>query len=216
MNRFYQLAIGVVLLGSTLTFSACSKKDDPTPEIEMEEPDAVTIVFTKLNEQNQPTGTPVNVEFELGEHNHTHSAAAQLSTRAEDSHDHTVPHIHLDANSSYQMDIQMFRDGQNINEEFLKAGDVHQFFFDAKNEAGTAIKDFISYVYGDKDKNNRSIGLKGTLKVLRTGEADIQVRLSHGLDKTKINSDVWNYPGLTAIGGDTDMDQTFELHVEAD
>lgn len=210
MNRFFKIAAGMLLLGGTLTFSGCSKKDDPTPEIEMEEPDAVKMVFTKLNASGQPTTEVVTVDFGIDAHDHDHD---HVATRATDGHDHSAPHIHLDANSSYKLEIQMYRESVMINDEFVKAGDVHQFFFDAIDANGAAVKDFINYAYSDKDKNGKNIGLLGKFDVLRAGEADIRVVLSHGLDKTKIDNKVWNYPGASVIGGDTDMDVTFELHV---
>ncbi len=213
MNKLFKFSFAALFLGAALSFSSCSKKDDPTPEVEMEEPQEAIITFTKLDASGNETTEKTTVEFELGEHNHSHTSA--VGTRADD-HSHDAPHIHLDAGAKYRMAIDLLRDEKNINSEFIKAANVHQFFFTPKDASGNVMNNFVKYTYEDKDANGRNLGLKGTFEVLTTGESDVQVILSHGLDKSKVNQTAWMYPGLANIGGDTDMDQTFELHVEAD
>lgn len=213
MNKLVKFSFAALFLAASFSFSACSKKDDPTPEIEMEEPDEMIITFTKLDANGNETQEKKTLEFELAEHNHDHASLAATDTH--EGHDHAAPHIHLDVNSKYRMSVQMLRDQKDINAEFLQAGHVHQFFYTPKDANGKVVSGFVKYSYEDKDSNQRNIGLKGTLEVLTEGENDIQVLLSHGLDKSRVAQDIWMYPGLSAIGGDTDMDQSFELHVEA-
>ncbi|WP_374164559.1 hypothetical protein [Arcticibacter sp. MXS-1] len=213
MTKIYRFAIAALFLGTALSFSSCSK-DDPEPEVEMEEPDAAVLTFTKLDASGKETADKVTVNFELGDHDHAHTASA--TTSEENDHGHSHAHIHLDAKASYRLTVNMYRDEKVINDEFMQAAHLHQFFYTPKNEAGAIESGFINYTYEDKDKNNRNIGLKGKFDVLRAGSADVQVILSHGLDKSKVAQNVWMYPGLASIGGDTDMDQTFELHVLAD
>lgn len=210
MKKLYSILLLAFIAGSVLTLNSCSK-DDPEPEIEMEEPDRALLTFTKLDDAGQETTTKVTVDFDELAHDHASESSSGTSTSAdEDAHVH--PHIHLDANSTYRLQIEMFRDGAMINDEFLKAADVHQFFFFPQDEEGNAVNGFINYVYEDKDQNNLPIGLKGKFMVLTEGEADIKVILSHGLDKSKVPAGVYNYADYALIG-DTDLDQVFELHV---
>lgn len=207
------LAFSFIILAAFF-LGSCSK-DTPQPEIEQEEPDRALLTFTKLDANGNETQTKVTVDFdELShDHDHDHASTATVSATDEDDHDHA--HIHLDANSTYRLQIEMYRDNQMINDEFIKAADEHQFFFFAKDEEGKAVSNFINYIYEDKDQNNRPIGLKGKFSTFGAGTADIQVILSHGLDKSKVPAGVYNYENYSLIG-DTDMDQAFELHIEAE
>lgn len=215
MTKKNQLLALTFILFSTFFMASCSK-DDPQPEIEQEEPDSANLIFTKLDANGNETGTKVTVNFDELSHNHDHAHASKATvSAAEEGHDHDHAHIHLDPNSTYRLNIEMYRDGQMINDEFIKAADEHQFFFFAKDEAGKTVPNFFHYVYEDKDQNNRPLGLKGKFTTLGAGTADIQVILSHGLDKSKVPAGVYNYENYALIG-DTDMDQTFELHIEAE
>lgn len=211
------LAFTFIIL-SAFFLGSCSK-DTPQPEIEQEEPDRALLTFTKLDANGNETLTKVTVDFdELShdhnhDHHHDHASTATVSATEEEEHDHA--HIHLDANSTYRLQIEMYRDGQMINDEFVQAADEHQFFFFARNEEGGPISSFFNYVYEDKDQNSLPIGLKGKFSTLGTGQADIQVILSHGLDKYKVPAGVYNYDKYSLIG-DTDLDRTFELHIETD
>jgi len=213
MTKKNQLLALAFILFSTFFMASCSK-DDPQPEIEQEEPDRARLIFTKLDANGNETQTKVPVNFDELSHDHDHSHANTATVSAEeDGHDHAA-HIHLDANSTYRLNIEMYRDNEMINDEFIKAANEHQFFFFAKDEEGKAVSNFINYVYEDKDQNNHPIGLKGKFSTFGAGTADIQVVLSHGLDKSKVPAGVYNYENYSLIG-DTDMDQTFELHIEA-
>lgn len=211
MTKKNQLLALAFILFSTFFMASCSK-DDPQPEIEQEEPDRALLIFTKLDATGNETQTKVEVDFDELSHDHDH-AHASTATVSEEGHEHA--HIHLDPNSTYRLNIEMYRDGQMINDEFINAADEHQFFFFAKDETGKAVSNVINYIYEDKDKNNHPIGLKGKFSTFGAGAADIQVILSHGLDKAKVPAGVYNYENYSLIG-DTDMDQTFELHIEAE
>lgn len=217
MTKKNQILAFTFILFSAFFLGSCSK-DNPQPEIEQEEPDRALLTFTKLDANGNETQTKVTVDFdELAhnhDHDHDHDHAGTASISAEEEHDHSHAHIHLDANSTYRLQIEMYREGQMINDEFIKAADEHQFFFFARNETGDFLPTFFNYVYEDKDQNNLPIGLKGKFSTLAAGQADIQVILSHGLDKFKVPAGVYNYDKYSLIG-DTDMDQTFELHIEA-
>jgi len=209
------LAFTFIIL-SALFISSCSK-DTPQPEVEQEEPDRALLTFTKLDANGNETQTKVTVDFDglSHDHDHDHAHASSATVSAEDEHDHAHAHIHLEANSTYRLQIEMYRAGQMINNEFIKAADEHQFFFFAKDEAGKTVSNIFTYVYEDKDQNNLPIGLKGKFTTLGAGQADIQVILSHGLDKYKVPAGVYNYDKYSLVG-DTDMDQTFELHIKAE
>ncbi|PRY49542.1 hypothetical protein B0I27_11198 [Arcticibacter pallidicorallinus] len=216
MTKKNQLLALAFILISTFFMASCSK-DDPQPEIEQEEPDAAKLVFTKLDANGDETQTKVTVNFdELShDHDHAHAHSSTATVSSEEEHDHEHAHIHLDPNSTYRLNIEMYRDGKIINDEFIKAADEHQFFFFAKDAEGKTVSNFINYVYEDKDQNNYPIGLKGKFSTLGAGTANIQVILSHGLDKSKVPAGVFNYENYSLIG-DTDLDQTFELHIEAE
>lgn len=205
------LAFSFIIL--TAFFLGSCSKDTPQPEIEQEEPDRALLTFTKLDANGNETQTKVTVDFDELSHDHDHAHASTATVSEEHGHDHA--HIHLDPNSTYRLNIEMYRDGQMINDEFIKAADEHQFFFFAKDEEGKPVSNFINYIYEDKDQNNRPIGLKGKFSTFGAGTADIQVILSHGLDKSKVPAGVYNYENYSLIG-DTDMDQAFELHIKAE
>ena len=209
-------AFAFILLSAFL-LGSCSK-DTPQPEVEQEEPDSALLTFIKLDANGNETPTKITVDFKdlSHDHDHGHAHARTVSVSAqEEEHDHDHAHIHLDPNSTYRLQIEMYRKGEMINYEFIKAADEHQFFFFAKDEEGKPVANFFNYVYEDKDQNSLPIGLKGRFSTLGAGTADIQVILSHGLDKSKVPAGVYNYANYSLIG-DTDMDQTFELHIEVE
>jgi len=117
MTKKNQLLALAFILFSTFFMASCSK-DDPQPEIEQEEPDRALLIFTKLDATGNETQTKVEVDFDELSHDHDH-AHASTATVSEEGHEHA--HIHLDPNSTYRLNIEMYRDGQMINDEFIKA-----------------------------------------------------------------------------------------------
>lgn len=194
MSKFYRLAMAALLLSATF-FSACSKKDDPVPEPDQEEADATVFNFILLEKHDDhfhETTDTVKVTFD--------------KTGAPSPH-----HVHLTADHSYRLKIAMYYKGNDITQEYIDEGKIHQFFF------VPTVDGYLDYVYEDKDADGRGIGFTGVFTVLKAdgGAFDLKSVLLHGLDKSNAAAQQWNNPGFRDAGGETDFEAEFEIHPSA-
>ncbi|MCL4639947.1 MULTISPECIES: hypothetical protein [Olivibacter] len=169
---------------AAVSFSSCSK-DDPVPEIDQEEYDGTILTFTEGHYHDD--------EF--------HAEGDTLQVRFIRGSDRPYPsHVHLHAGEQYQLDIAMFKNGQNTTAEFGE--NEHQWFFLG------APADVLDYTYTD----NR-VGFKGVFTVNKASEGfDLQLVLRHGLDKSQPAAQSWNSPNYREAGGSDDFNKSFELH----
>jgi len=180
-NYFMLAVMALTLIG----FASCSK-DDPTPEIDQEEYDGTILTFTEghyHDDEFHAEGDTVQIRFIRGS-------------------DKPYPsHAHLHAGEQYQLDIAMFKNGQNTTAEFEE--NEHQWFFIGAPE------DVLDYTYSD----NR-VGFKGVFTVKKaTSEGfDLKLILRHGLDKSRPAAQLWNNPNYNEAGGSDDFNKSFELH----
>lgn len=185
-NYFLLAAIGL----AAVSFTSCSK-DDPVPEIDQEEYDGTILTFTEGHYHGE--------EF--------HAAGDTLQIRFVKGSDKAYPsHVHLHEGEQYQLDIAMFKNGENISAEFGES--EHQWFFLGSPDG------VLDYTYSD----NR-VGFKGVFTVNQaTPEGfDLQLILRHGLDKSQAAAQDWNSNNYREAGGSDDFNKSFELHpVEGD
>jgi len=182
-NYFMIAAIAAV------SFTSCSK-DDPIPEVDQEEFDGSTFVFTEGHfhgEDFHASGDTLQVRFVKG------------------SNKPYPAHIHLHEGDKYQLEILMYKNGEDITSEF--APEEHQWFFVGAPDG------VLDYQYLDNQ-----VGFKGVFTVNQATEGfDIQAVLRHGLNKSSEAAKTWNNPNNKSAGGEEDFNKSFEIHpVEGD
>ncbi|MET6997568.1 hypothetical protein [Chitinophaga defluvii] len=191
MRKFYRQLLAGLLIGLTF-FSACSKKDNPVPEVNQEEADAAVFNFILLEKHN--------------DHYHEKKDTVKVSF---DKTGHASPHhMHLTEGEHYRLKIVMYYKGKDITKEYTDEGNIHQFFFVPTKEG------YLDYVYEDKDAKGRGIGFTGIVKVLKAdgGAFDLKAVLKHGLNKDHPAAKAWNNPKFMDAGGETDFEGEFEIH----
>ena len=184
INLFSSIAIAALVL---LGFSSCSK-DDPVIEIDQEEYNAAQIIFIPGKLEN---GIFVESEDEI---------IIDFNKEGVPSSNHT----HLHEGQSYRMKINLFNNGENINQEIIDDGDEHQFFFLGAPEG------VFDYLYEDDQ-----LGLSGILTVKASTESafEFNIILRHGLDKDHSAAQLWNNPQHIQAGGADDLNFKLEIHV---
>lgn len=166
-------------------FSAC-QKDNPIPEDNQEEFNSAKITFVELTAQNGG--------YLEGE---------ESTVIAFDKEGKPSPHhIHLTEGKSYRMKIELFYNGESINQEIIDEADQHQFFFLGAPDG------VLDYAYEDE-----KIGLEGIMRIIEHGEFDLQVILRHGLNKGSADAQQWNSKTYAKAGGTDDMNVSFEIHI---
>ncbi|MBC3539427.1 hypothetical protein ACFSC6_18050 [Rufibacter sediminis] len=195
MNKLFRSFLTIAALGTSLFFTACSS-DDPEPEVPQEEFDGVKFHFIELEVEPH------------GDHNHYHQTTDTVKVTVAKDGTVSPHHVHLEEHAHYRLFIDVQRNGKSLNQEFIDAGDEHQFFFIPSKP------DYLAYTYEDKDVNGRGIGLKGRFEVLKAddGSFDLKVVLRHGLDKAHAAAAQWNNPDYRFAGGSDDLNVTFEIH----
>jgi|SRR5690606_24034137 len=183
------LSILSIALLLVVSFSSCSK-NDPVPELDQEEHDAVQVVLQH--------GSVVNNEF-IASDEETVINFAKNGTP-------TPKHVHLTEGESYRMKINMLYNGENINQEIIDEADEHQFFFLGSPEG------IFDYKYEDAN-----IGLQGILNVLDHSDLnfDFNIILRHGLNKDHASAQAWNSKTYVQAGGADDLNIKVEFHVTA-
>src|SRR5690606_8136884 len=167
MKKFKSLSLIALALLVTVGFSACSK-DDPIPEVDQEEYNAIELVLKK--------GSLTDNAFVPSDAKETKITFTKDGVP-------TPHHAHIEEGAVYRMEINLFHNGQSINQEILASADEHQFFFLG------APSGLLNYQYEDEN-----VGLKGILQVVGTsGEAfDFNLVLRHGLNKNHSAAQQWN------------------------
>lgn len=121
MKKYPLLSIAFLFFVFTFTLSSC-KRNDPVPEIDLEEFDEVKLTF--INKKDANDLIIVNID-KLGK-----------PDRATYS---------LNKNESYLMEIELFSNSESINYELIEDIDEHQFFFLVPADAVQ------SYIYKDEN-----------------------------------------------------------------
>lgn len=168
INKYTVLSIFLLLV---ISFSSC-KRNDPVLEDDQEEYDAVEVVFTQLNDPSKTVKVIFNRNGFTEEVNYE-----------------------LRKNENYQMEISLFHDEGNINQEVIDTADEHKFFFFAPDKA------VLDYQYLDDE-----LGLKGEISFGDYPERfDLKILLRHGLDKGNPAAKAWNSDNYVQAGGVDDL-----------
>lgn len=178
-NNIIKIGTAIALL-AVITFASC-KKNDPKPNNQNEEYDAIKISFIKLDTNGSETTDTITVGFNA-------SGVASPSN------------LDLDSHQQYRMLINLFASGENINQEIIDDAAEHKFFFFANPSTGVG-----SYVYND------GIGLDGKIEIDGHTTFNLQVLLRHGLDKTHPDAQAYNSPNYQNAGGNNDLNVNFNI-----
>lgn len=190
MKNVKSLSFIALALLFIVGFSACSK-DDPIPEIDQEEYNAIELILRK--------GTQTENGFVLSDEKEIKIAFTKEGVPS-------PHHVHIDQGAAYRMEVNLFHNGNNINQEIMDSAEEHQFFFLG------APSDLLNYEYEDN-----KVGLKGILEVVGTsGDAfDFNIVLRHGLNKNHSAAQQWNNLNYAQAGGADDVNVKVEFHVSS-
>jgi len=113
---------------------------------------------------------------------------------------------------------------EDVTAEIAELDTEHQFFFlgSAVDGPATGKNDsaIISHAYADADVNGLPLGLENTFTTMAYGEGELQVVLRHlppeNGEDVKVDGLAGTVAegGLNAIGGDNDINVTFNITVE--
>jgi len=189
MKKNQLLSVLAIALLFAISFSSCSK-NDPVPEVDQEEYNAVQIVLQ---------------HGEIANDNFIASGEETIINFTKDGIP-TPKHVHITEGESYRMKINLLSNGENINQEIIDEANVHQFFFLGAPEG------LFDYKYEDAN-----IGLQGILSVLGHADSafDFNIILRHGLNKNHASAQTWNSKTYVQAGGADDLNMKVELHVTA-
>lgn len=187
----------LIALSSFLVLSACDK-EDPVQELEQEVITDVTLTFTELDANGNPTATTLSFSASDPE-------GVELGGNPEIE---TISG--LEAGKSYRLSLDLFNgiENESITEEIEEEDAEHQFFF-----LGSAFDAAISYSYEDEDADGNPVGLQGTVAVAAdaSGSSVLRVVLRHDLDKSNTSAQNPNWADYEQAGGETDLDVSFPV-----
>jgi hypothetical protein len=190
-----------------LTLGACKDAEAPHGHDENEVITTVVLTFT-------PTGGGAALEFTWAD--------------PEDDGSPVIDDVTLSDAADYDLTIQFINElaspSEDITEEVADESDEHQVFVLGSAVQGPATGDsagaVITHSYDDTDGNGDPIGLANSVETIMPGSGDLQIVLRHlppendSPVKTATLADDVATGGLSAIGGSTDADVTFDLTVE--
>jgi hypothetical protein len=190
-----------------LTLGACKDAEAPHGHDENEVITTVVLTFT-------PAGGGAALEFTWAD--------------PEDDGSPVIDDVTLSDAADYDLTIQFINElaspSEDITEEVADESDEHQVFVLGSAVQGPATGDsagaVITHSYDDTDGNGDPIGLANSVETIMPGSGDLQIVLRHlppendSPVKTATLADDVATGGLSAIGGSTDADVTFDLTVE--
>lgn len=136
-------------------------------------------------------------------------------------------HDHHDA-ETYTLDIEVWNEledpAEDVTLEIAELDDEHQFFFTGSAvegpATGTNSEAIIEHAYADSDADGLPVGLTNTITTLDWGSGELTVTLRHmppeSGEPVKVEglADDVASGGFSAIGGDNDIQVTFNIEVE--
>lgn len=136
-------------------------------------------------------------------------------------------HDHHDARS-YTLELQLWNDledpAEDVTSEVSEDAASHQVFFTGSAVQSPATGDnpsaVVGQAYADTDANGLPIGLESTIDTLAHGTGELTVTLRHmppendEAVKTEGLAEQVATDGFSSIGGDNDIQVTFNLEVE--
>lgn len=194
-----KMKLPLLLLAFLIVFSSCNS-DDPVPENEEELITDVTLIFTEVDANGNPTGTPV--EFLASD-----SEGLELGSSP------TIETVSLTVGKRYLLEIELFNSVENedITEEVSEEAAEHQFYFLGSAFVGSPV---LIYTYDDEDNDGNPVGLKGFVQVSQapgSNNAQFRIVLRHDSNKSFPGANNPNWENFVEAGGETDVDITYPL-----
>jgi len=136
-------------------------------------------------------------------------------------------HNHHDT-QQYTLDVEIWNEledpAEDVTPDIAEQDDGHQFFFTGSAVEGPATGDnpsaVIGHAYADADDNGLPVGLSNTIDTLAWGSGELTVTLRHlpmeDGEPVKVSGMAEDVAegGFGAIGGDNDIQVTFNIEVE--
>jgi hypothetical protein len=193
------IKLPLLLFAFLMVFSSCNS-DDPVPENEEELITDVTLIFTEVDGNGNPIGTPV--EFLASD-----SEGLKLGSSP------TIETVSLTVGKRYLLEIELFNSVENedITEEVSEEADEHQFYFLGTAFVGSPV---LTYTYDDEDNDGNPVGLKGFVQVSQApgfNNAQFRLVLRHDSNKSFPGANNPNWENFVQAGGETDVDITYPL-----
>jgi hypothetical protein len=197
------MKLPLLLLAVLFAFSSCTS-DNPLPENEEELITDVSLIFTEVDGNGNPIGTPI--EFTASD-----SEGLELGSNP------GIEVVSLTVGKRYLLTIEIFNsvENENITEEIMEEADEHQFYFLGTAFAPSSIgSPVLTYTYDDEDDDGNPIGLRGFVQVSSApafNNAQFRLVLRHDLNKNFPGANNPNWENFVQAGGETDLDITFPL-----
>lgn len=159
VNRWvWMLAVSA----STLFLGGCDRSDNA---VEPDEGELITTVTMRFTEQGvtNPQSQTVTVRDLDGDGGQPPVTTGSISLRAGRTYTLNVAQV-LDESKS---------PAENVLEEIEEEADEHLFVYTPSPAS------LLTYTYGDRDRNNRPIGITGTVVAGTAGTGTLNVRLRH-------------------------------------
>ena len=197
-NHSYKFLL-VLLTFFMFVMNSCTS-DDPEIEKDQEIITDVTLIFTEVDNNNNPVGNAF--EFKASD-----PQGLELGKNP------TIQSIQLGIGKKYLLEIEVFNsiENEDITEEILEEADEHQFYFLGTAFVGSPL---LTYTYADADKNGNPVGLKGYVQVSSSpgfNNAQFRLVLRHDLNKSFPGAKNPNWENFVQAGGETDLDISFPL-----
>lgn len=187
-----------------IAFASSCSKDDPTPEVDLEEVSQASLIFTEV--EADPTG---------GAGAYRDVKDGQKETVTFSGAEYLPPaglHLHLFEGKTYRLDL-VAKDfaGRETQQTFLDRADIHQVFILG------APANVLDYTYADKstDGKDLQVGVKGYLHVQAASSTFVFRYIMRHLNpgvKAKIKASDWNNANYTQFTGANDLDLKVEIH----
>ena len=118
----------------------------------------------------------------------------------------TKNQVTLKANQTYTGSLELLNESEtpaeSITEEIEEKSEEHQFFFESE---------LVSFEYKDNDADGNPVGLNTLLTTGDAGTGSIKITLRH---EPKKSAESVSSGNITNAGGETDIEVTFNIHVE--
>ncbi|GAA4422583.1 hypothetical protein GCM10023188_00320 [Pontibacter saemangeumensis] len=174
-----------LMIGALLVAGTSCKDDEPKPEPVVEQETITTVTLNLV-----PEGKGQNATVTFGDQDK--NGTPEIGT------------LTLAPNTVYNFTVDLFDDSKtppvDISAEVLAEGDEHELFFQPSNDLNATIQKT------DMDKNNRPIGLEGTLETGEASSGTLKVTLKHQEGLKGTTSDISK--------GETDVEVDFPTVIQ--
>jgi hypothetical protein len=187
--KFYAIA-----LVATLSFTACSKGEEPIVPVNEEELiTTATAIYTPLG-----GGTAITLQYKDLDGEGANAPLITVSGA-------------FAKNKTYDGAVIFKNESVNpaldITPEIVEEGVAHQLFY---QKTGTLNEFSYGTATSNLDKNGKTIGLQSVFKTTEAASGNLKITLKHNPNKSGINVATGD---ITNAGGSTDIEVTFAITV---